>query len=97
MMSRLKNYFLIAIAIAAFYFLLSHHFIFYSLKHFDLLKKQELTLKYTFYSLRQHTPYEALRIKELRDAGIEDLLLDKGIVTEERLDTILRKIDAENK
>jgi hypothetical protein len=94
MLSRLKSYLWIALAIAAFYFLLSHHFIFYSLKNFELLKKKELTLKYTFYSIRQHTPYETLRIKELRDAGIEDLLLEQGMISEERMDELLRKIDS---
>ena len=93
MLSRLKGYFWIAVAAAAFYFLLSHHFIFYSPKKFDLLKKQELTLKYTFYSIHQHVPSETLRIKALRDAGIEDLMLEKGIITEERLNDLLKKID----
>lgn len=96
MLSRLKSYFLIALAVAVFYFLLSHHFIFYSLRDFNLLKKQELTLKYTFYSLRQHTAYDTLRIKALRDAGIEDILLDRGMLTEQRLDELLRKIDPAN-
>ena len=94
MLSRLRGYLFAALVIGAFYFLLSHHFIFYSLKHFDLLKKKELTLKYTFYSIQQHTPYDTLRIKALRDAGIEDLMVDRGIVTEERLDDILSQIDA---
>jgi hypothetical protein len=94
MLSRLKGYLYAALAIGAFYFLLSHHFIFYSFKDFDLLKKKELTLKYTFYSIEQHTPYDTLRIKALRDAGIEDLMVDRGLVTEERLDEILRRIDA---
>jgi hypothetical protein len=96
MLSRLKSYLWIALTIGSFYFLLSHHFIFYSLKHFDVLKKQELTLKYTFYSINQHSPLETLRIKELRDAGIEDLMLDQGIVTRDRLDTLLRRLDSEN-
>lgn len=96
MLSRLKSYLWIALAVGAFYFLLSHHFIFYSLKHFDLLKKNELSLKYTFYSLYQHTPYQTLRIKELRDAGIENIMLERGVLTEERLNGILRKIDETN-
>lgn len=94
MLSRLKNYFWVALAIVAFYFLLSHHFIFYSFKDFDLLKKQELTLKYTFYSIRQHSAYDTLRIKELREAGIEDILLDRGLVTDNDLAKILNRIDA---
>ena len=93
MLSRIKQYLLIALAIWAFYFLMSHHFIFYSFKDFDLLKKKELTLDYTFYSLGQHDPYEALGNQVLRDAGIENLMLERGLLTEEQLDTILRQID----
>jgi len=96
MLSRLKSYFWVALGIGAFYFLLSHHLIFYSLKQFDVLKKQELTLKYTFYAIHQHTPLETLRIKELRDAGIEDLMLDKGMVTQDKMNQMLRQIDSEN-
>lgn len=94
MLSRLKTYFWVALAIATFYFMLSHHFIFYTLRDFDVLKKQELTLKYTFYSLRQHTPYDTLRIRELRDVGIEDILLERGMVSEEELNRLLNRIDA---
>jgi len=96
MLSRLKQYILIAAAIGAFYFLLSHHFIFYSFKDFDLLNKQELTLKYTFYSMAQANPAETLRIKPLRDAGIENIMLERGIVSEKRLDEILDQIDQSN-
>jgi hypothetical protein len=92
MLSRLKGYFGFALAVAAFYFLLSHHFIFYSLKDFDVLKKQELTMKYTFYSIRQHSAAETMHIKELREAGIEDVLLDRGIASEQDLQRLLNKI-----
>ena len=94
MLSRLKNYFWVALGVAAFYFLLSHHIIFFTYRDFDLLNKHELTLKYTFYSIRQHSVLDTLRIKELRDAGIEDILLDRGLVSEEELNKLLRKIDA---
>jgi len=95
MLSRMKQYILIAAAIAAFYFLLSHHFIFSSFTDFDLLKKQELTLAYTFYSIRQHSPIETLRIEPLRKAGIENILLDRGLVSEERLNTLLNQLDSQ--
>jgi hypothetical protein len=90
---RLKSYVLIALVIGAFYFLLSHHIIFSSFRDFDLLKKEELTMKYTFYSLRSNPPIEILKIDILRDAGIENILLEKGIITEERLDQLLEMID----
>ncbi len=96
MLTRIKHYLLIAAAIAAFYFLLSHHFIFTSFKEFDLLNKQELTLAYTFYSIRQHSPIETLRIEPLRKAGIENILLDRGMITEERLNKLLNRIDSQN-
>jgi hypothetical protein len=93
MLTRLKQYFWIAIAIAAFYFLLSHHFILFSFTDFELLKKQELTLEQTFVSLKQAKPMEVLKIDALRDAGIENILLDRGVVSEKRLDQILDQID----
>jgi hypothetical protein len=95
MLTRLKQYFFVALAMAIFYFLLSHHFIFYSFHDFDLLNKKELTLAYTFYSIRQHTALETLRIEPLRNAGIENILLDRGMISESRLDQILNRIDKE--
>ncbi|MFZ1982764.1 MAG: hypothetical protein WAU91_00025 [Desulfatitalea sp.] len=95
MLSRLKQYALIGAVIWAFYFLLSHHFIFTSLTDFELLKKQQLTLKYTFFSLKQATPEAVMRIPELRDVGIGDVMVEKGMVTQERLDQIVRKIESQ--
>lgn len=95
MLSRLKQYLLIAIAIGAFFFLLSHHFIFEGWHDFDLLKKKELTLKYTFFSLKQTSPEKVLSIDELREAGIGELMVNKGLLSEERLDQILREIDSQ--
>ena len=95
MLSRLKNYFWVALGFGVFYFLLSHHIIFTSVRDFDLLKKEELTLEYTFYNLKSHSLHETLRIDRLRDAGIEDILLDRGMITEERLDKLLDQIEAQ--
>ena len=93
MLSRLKRYLLLAMAIAVFYFLLGHHIIFTSFTDFDLLKKSELTLKYTFFSLKQANPTQVLRIEALRNAGIEDIMLERGLITEERLNQILTNIN----
>ncbi|MEJ2154778.1 MAG: hypothetical protein P8X96_05550 [Desulfobacteraceae bacterium] len=94
MLSRVKTYFWIALGIGAFYFLLTHHIIFSGFREFDLLKKEELTLEYTFYSVRTKSPYEILKVDILRDAGIEDILLKRGIISEQRLDQVLERIDA---
>ena len=93
MISRLKQYFWIVVAIAAFYFLLTHHIIFSSFTDFDLLKKKELTMRYTFYSLKQADPYEVLSNDVLVDAGIEKIMLDRGLITPQRLEDILELIE----
>ncbi len=97
MVTRLKQYFWIGLALAAFYFLLSHHIIFTSFKEFDVLKKQELTLENTFYSLNNKSVIDVLRNDRLVDAGIEDVLLDRGLVSEEKLDLLFRKMDSVRK
>jgi TPP-dependent pyruvate/acetoin dehydrogenase alpha subunit len=95
MLQKIRNYILVALAVGAFYFLLSHHIVFTSHRDFNLLNKSELSLKYTFFSMKQQSPERILRIVELREAGIEDLLLEKGLVSEERLDKILDDIAAQ--
>ena len=97
MVTRLKQYFWIGLALAAFYFLLSHHIIFTSFKEFDVLKKLELTLENTFYSLNNKSIIDVLRNDRLVDAGIEDVLLDRGLVSEEKLDLLFRKMDSVRK
>lgn len=95
MLQKIRNYILIALVIGAFYFLLSHHFLFTSYNDITFLKKSELTFKYTFVSMKQQSPERILRINELRNAGVEDFLLEKGLVTEDRLNKILYDIDAQ--
>ncbi len=95
MLSRLKNYFWVALGIGAFYFLLSYHFIFTSVRDVDLLKKEELTLEYTFYNLKSHSIRDTLKVDILLEAGIEDILLERGLISEERLDKMLDEIDAQ--
>ena len=95
MLKQIRNYILIAVAIGAFYFLLSHHFLFTSFTDYIVLKKSELTFRNTFVSLKQQSPEKILSIDALRDAGVEDILLERGMVTEERLNQILDRIDAQ--
>jgi hypothetical protein len=98
MLSRIKQYVLIGAIVYAFYFLLSHHFIVTgfdidSIKDTRVLKKKELTLKYTFFSLKQASPEKVMQIPELREVGIGDVMIEKGMVTQEKLNAIERKID----
>ncbi len=91
---RLKSYVLIALVMGAFYFLLSHHIIFSSFRDFDLLKKHELTMKDTFVSVRSTPLDEILENDELVDAGIEDVLVKRGVVSEAEINRQFERIKA---
>lgn len=67
---------------AAGYFLLSNHFIFEGMQVY-LLKKNGLNLHYTFYSITQKNPETIIMVDKLREAGIGDLLVELGKITEE--------------
>jgi hypothetical protein len=95
MVTRIKQYLLILIALAIFFFILDHHFIFVGWNEIDLLKKEKLSLEYTFFSLKQANPTKVMRIETLRDAGIGDVMVERGMVTQQQLDSIIRRIDME--
>ena len=86
MWSRIKGYLLVALAGAAVYFLLSNHIIFYGrgasmVQSVYLLEKTHLNLHHTFFSLHQKKPEAIMKIKQLREAGIGDLLVELGLLT----------------
>ena len=88
MWSRIKGYLLIAAAGAVVYFFLSHHVIFYGqdasvIKNIYLLQKSKLNLHYTFFSLHQKKPEAVMKIKQLREDGIGDLLVELGLLTQQ--------------
>ena len=85
-MQRLKQYFFFALFFGAVYFLLSRHIVFYG-KEYNLLPKEELTLEYTFYSIKEKSPESILKIAPLRQAGIGEVLVERGMITDdERFD-----------
>ena len=79
MNSRIKQYILIAVIAAAAYFVMSNHFIFYGTQ-IHLLKKPELHLHYTFFSIKEKRPSSIMKIDYLREAGIGDLLVELQII-----------------
>lgn len=82
MLKRLRQYLLIGLAIAAVYFLLSRHIVFLGTDFF-LLEKQEMTLEYTFFSLKDKKANSILKIDPLREAGIGNILVQLQIITDE--------------
>jgi hypothetical protein len=83
MNARIKQYLLIAVAAVAIYFVLNNHFIFYGTQ-VHLLKKSSPHLHYTFYSIKGKKPANIMEIDYLREAGIGDLLVELGILSEEQ-------------
>ena len=83
MRQRLKQYLLIALAAAALYFILDNHFIMKK-NRFYLLQKTSLNLNDTFVSLDNKRPETIMEKDDLRDAGIGDLLVELGMLTDEK-------------
>ena len=99
MKKRIKSYIFIGIFLALGYFIASYHIIFYKINNnidFDLLKKSYLTLEYTFFNVTTKRPENIMKIDLLREAGIGDLLVDIGKLTEGKRQELEAKFEYEN-
>ena len=83
MRTRIRNYILMALAIAAGYFIMNNHIII-DRGQVYLLEKTSLHLHYTFYSISGKRPGTIMKVDELREAGIGDLLVELGKMTSEQ-------------
>ena len=82
MKQRLKQYAIIAAAGFVLWSILDNHFIIEG-HHIYLLRKSELNLHDTFVSLNNKRPETILQNERLREAGIGDLLVEIGMLTED--------------
>lgn len=94
MKERIKQYILIAAAAAALYFVLDNHFII-SGHQVHLLKKTSLNLHDTFVSLDNKKVETVLKNDRLREAGIGDLFVELGMLSEEKKSRLESKFDYE--
>ena len=95
---KLKQVAIVLVICTLVYGLLSHHVIFYG-RQVKVLKKSELTLDRSFFNASPtefRTPEIILRDKILREAGIAQVLVDFGIITEDKRMKIEEKIDSED-
>lgn len=91
MLKVIKKYILYGIVILAVYLLLAYHYIYVGGKDIRFLEKEKLNLKYTFFSFQSKPPEIILKIDDLRWAGIGDIMVDIGMITQEK------RIELENK
>ena len=81
MKKKIMSYLIAAVLLGCGYFLASRHIVIYE-KEFSSLKKEYLTFEYTFYHITDKEPDDVMRIDILRDAGIGQILVEYGMITE---------------
>ena len=77
------------------YLVASHHFIYFGGQNIKWLKKKQLTFSATFYSATLKTNEAILGNDVLREAGLGDLMVDMGLLSEKRKEYIVTKIEKE--
>ena len=92
MKQRLKQYALITAAAALIWFILDNHFVFDG-SEVHLLKKASLNLHDTFVSLDNKRPASVMQNDRLREAGIGELLVEIGIMSEEERSRLESRFD----
>ena len=90
-----KKIIIFAIILGIGYLLMGYHYIVID-NSIKMLKKSELTLKYTFFSTKGRTNESIFAIEELWNDGIGELLLEEGKISEDTLRMYKMKIDGED-
>jgi hypothetical protein len=90
----LKKIIIIAILAGILYALMGYHYVFIG-KMPKVLKKSQLTLKYTIFSTSGKTTKSVLSIPDLWNDGIGELYLEEGLITEEEYERYRLKMAGE--
>ncbi|MBN1907477.1 MAG: hypothetical protein JW927_20525 [Deltaproteobacteria bacterium] len=93
-MAFLKKLLTLGVICLISYFVLGFHYIIID-KSIKVLKKSELTLKYTFYSTKAKEIEKVLEVPELWNDGIGELLVQAGKLTQEELEAYIAKKEAQ--
>lgn len=87
MTTRIRNLIIMGILLGGVYFLASRHIVMHETE-FGIIKKQELTFEYTFVNLTNRRAEDIMRIDVLREAGIGDVMVDMGLISEANRDEL---------
>lgn len=97
MVQQIKKLILVGALGYLVYLALAYHVIFFG-REFEIARKNELTFKHTFYSIASEKELKykgldsVLKHEDLHDAGIGDMLVDRGWVTRDQLRKVEREL-----
>lgn len=77
------------------YFVACNHFIYFGGKDIRLLKKKKLTYSHTFFSTSLKTNAAILSNDVLREAGLGELMVDMGLLSEKKREHLASKFEKE--
>jgi hypothetical protein len=93
-MQILKKIVIFGAIAAVIYLVLAYHYIIID-NSVSMLKKSNLTLKYTVFSLKGKRPEAVLKIPELWKDGIGELLVKKEKISQEKLELYREQMEEE--
>ena len=78
---------------AILYVLLTYHLIFFSGTSVRMLKKTNFSLEYTFFSAHGKSNATIMAVDALREAGIGDLLVEMGKMSEKERNALMGRYE----
>ena len=94
MFKKIISYILLVFLGAAGYFLLNYHIVFSSTT-VKLLNKSKITSEYTFINISSKSVESLMRIDTLREAGIGNVLVEMGRLSEEEREVMEKKYSSD--